>query len=138
MKKIVFGFLLNIFILNTVLLAFSGIKLPSDFMYWWTVMGLLSIAISLHKPFLKFLTVKRNFLTVWFASAILLGFTMYVLNLVIPGFVIGNSFIKGSDVGVLIIQDINLDMIFTLVISSLFSCAVVSLMVLLKGGDSDE
>ena len=101
-------------------------------------MGILSITIMLHKPFLKFLTIKKNFFTVLFSSAILLGFAMYVLNLFIPGFVIGPSFIKGMDFGVLVIQDINLDMIFTLVISSLLTSSIVSLMVLLKSGDSDE
>ncbi|HVX93050.1 MAG TPA: hypothetical protein VHA74_02975 [Candidatus Dojkabacteria bacterium] len=138
MKKTVFSFLLNIFILNTTFLAFTGIKLPADFIYWWTVMGILSVVIALHKPFLKFLTVKRNFITVWFASAILLGFAMYVLNLFVPGFVIGHSFIKGMDLGIVTIQDINLDMIFTLVISSLLTSCVISVMEFLRSSDSDD
>lgn len=137
MKKLVFSFLLNILVISFVISIFKGINLPTDSIYALVVYCALSIGIMLHKPVLKFLTVKINILTFWLAASIISLGVFYLLVTFLPGLEISESVIKQMNFGAVTIESFKLDMMLTMISSVLMSSFIAAVMETLKKPTED-
>ena len=132
MKKYIYSFFLNILVFSFVFSIFLGIKLPKDLMYAVALYIILSIAVLLHKPFLRFLTVKINFLTYWLCVTLLLVGTFFALDSFLPGFTVVTTVIKAMDFGTIKIATITMNKILTIVFASMSIAFVSAIMEFLK------
>ncbi|HRI06025.1 MAG TPA: hypothetical protein PLV59_03730 [Candidatus Dojkabacteria bacterium] len=136
MKKFFFSLFLNIVIFIAVESIFVGFELPSDFMYLVMSLVALSLAVMLHRPVLKFLTVKINFLTYLVTVFLLVGGTLYGLELFVPSLYINSSSFEAVNLQVITINAFEVSQIGTLIGVALVSSFISALLESLKkGGD---
>lgn len=136
MKKFFFSLFLNIVIFIAVESTFVGFELPSDFMYLVMSLVALSLAVMLHRPVLKFLTVKINFLTYLVTVFLLVGGTLYGLELFVPSLYINSSSFEAVNLQVITINAFEVSQIGTLIGVALVSSFISALLESLKkGGD---
>lgn len=132
MKKFVFSLLLNILILYFVFNTFKSVTIPTDLLYLISVYVGLSLGIMLHRPLLKFLTVKINILTYLLSASIIALGVMYGLVTFLPGFEVGETIIKGFNIGALSISTFKLDSMMTMVSVAVVASLISSIMETLK------
>ncbi|MCK9368384.1 hypothetical protein M0R04_00170 [Candidatus Dojkabacteria bacterium] len=135
MKKYIYTFFLNILVFSFVFKLFTGIKLPKDLMYVGAAYIILSLAVLLYRPFLKFLTVKINFITFWLCVSLLLIGTFFALDSFLPEFHIVTTTIKAMDLGTIKIAAIEMNKILTIVFTSMSIAFVSAIMEFLKRND---
>lgn len=137
MKKFFFSLFLNIVIFIAVESVFIGFELPTDFMYLLMSLFALSVAVMLHRPILKFLTVKINFLTYFVTAFLLVGGTLYGLELFVPSLYINSSSFEAVNLQIITINAFEVSQIGTLIGVALVGSFVSALLESLKKS-SDE
>lgn len=137
MKKFFFSLFLNIVIFIAVESGFVGFELPTDFMYLVMSLIALSVAIMLHRPVLKFLTVKINFITYFVTAFLLVAGTLYGLELFVPSLYINSSSFEAVNLQVITINAFEVSQIGTLIGVALVSSFLSALLESLKKS-SDE
>ncbi len=95
-KKFLFGLFLNMMVFSFVCLVTKAIVLPSDMLYLFASLLIVSGAMMLFEPVLKFLTVRRNFLTQWLMMSVFVFLAVYLLNSIMPMFTV-QSFATRSE-----------------------------------------
>lgn len=137
MKKFFYSLILNVLAISSVSLLFDGFKLPTDSLYWWIVMIAFACSIMAHKPFLKFLTVKVNFLTYWLSAGLILFGVMIGLTVIMPDFFVTNSLVKGYDFGVINIKEFEMNRYVVMASVSFLSSLIVVILDSLSKGSSE-
>ncbi|MBI2356445.1 phage holin family protein [Candidatus Dojkabacteria bacterium] len=137
MKKFFFSLFLNIVIFIAVSNVFDGFSLPTDFMYLLGSLLILSFAVMLHRPVLKFLTVKINFLTYLLTVFLLVGGALYALELFVPSLYINSSAFKEVNLQVITINAFKVSQIGTLLGVAFVSSFVSALLESLKRSSDD-
>lgn len=132
MKKYIYSFFLNILILILTFNVFDGVKFSSDLLYIVSSYVAFSLAMLFYKPILKFLTIEVNLITYWLCVSILLAGVFFALLQFMPGFEIGESVIKGIDLGAIKIAALNMNTTFTIIAASVFAGIISSIMEFLK------
>jgi hypothetical protein len=135
MKKTVYSILLYILAFTFSMSFFSGVQLPSEPLYWLATVVIFAVVVLLHRPVLRFLTVKINFVTFLLSASLLSIGAFYALELVMPGFFIGVSSFDGISTGTVTINSFELTKVVTIVASSFVYGMVCSLMETLKGSE---
>lgn len=137
MKKFFYSLFLSILIFITVDHSFSGLTLPTDILYRWGTLLALSFGVMLHKPILKFLTVKINFLTYFVTVFLLIAGVIYGLEIFIPNLYIESSSFEGFDMQVLTINAFNVSAFGTLLGFSMVSAIISGVLEFLKRSSED-
>lgn len=137
MKKYIYSFLLNILVFSFVLSIFKGVSLPSEITYAVFSLFIFSFAVLLHRPFLRFLTVKINFVTYWLSVALLVFGTFFLLQSIMPGFSISNTVISEMDFQVIKISSFEMNPLLTMIFASIFAAFVSGIMEFLQGRAED-
>jgi len=128
MRKYIYSILLYILVFISVSGFFSGIKFPDDIIYHLMVLGGLSFGLLIGRPLLRFLTVSRNFLTLWFAFSLLILGIMYAFDIFIPGFTVVSSNFKKISSDMISIASFSLNSIMTMIFYALTSGMMCALM----------
>ncbi len=134
MKKFIYNYLIIVLAINSVALSFDGITLPKDIIYWFITMTAFAVAVLMHKPLLKFLTVKINFLTYLVASTILLFGVMVGLSYIMPEYYISATTIDGLTFGVLTIERFTMNTYISVAFASFISVLLVVILDSLNKG----
>lgn len=132
MKKFIFSLLLNILILSFVFNIFKGVVLPTDLLYSFLVYISISLAIMLHKPLLKFMTVKINVITYVLSASIISIGLMYALITFLPGFEIVETVVNEMHFGAITISSLVLDSMMTMISVAVVASLISSIMETLK------
>lgn len=75
-------------VFSFVCLVTKSIVLPSDTLYLLVSLTVVAFAIILYEPVLRFLTVRKNFLTQWVMSSVFIFVAVYLLNTLMPMFTV--------------------------------------------------
>ncbi len=137
MKKFFFSLFLNIIIFIAVSNTFEGFQLPSDFMYLVGTLIALSFAIMLHRPVLKFLTVKINFLTYFVTAFVIVAGVLYALELFVPTLYINSSAFDEVNLQIITINAFQVSQFGTLIGVSLVASFLSALLESLKKSSDD-
>lgn len=105
MKETIKNLFVYIFIFYMVLSIFPGIILPINIAYVLATLIVLSLGMMIAKPFLTFLTVKVNFITMFLVGSLLIFGTMFLLESLMPGFEIEKEMFSGFNFGSIVIQE---------------------------------
>ena len=105
MKETVKNIFVYIFIFFLVLSIFSGIVLPENVIYILATLVVLSLAMMIAKPFLTFLTIKVNFITLFLVGSLLIFGSMFLLESLMTGFVVETTMFTGITFGSILIND---------------------------------
>ncbi len=132
MKKGVFDLVLYILSFVFVLLFFSNVILPDDFVYLTSTLLVIGLGVVMAKPILNFLTVKVVFLTRLVASTLILLGVFYALETFMPGFFVESLVFQETDLGWLSLKSFEFDKIGGMVLLSFATSLVSSLVKLLQ------
>jgi uncharacterized membrane protein YvlD (DUF360 family) len=135
MKKTIYSILLYILAFSFSIEFFNGVSLPGEPLYWLATVVIFAIVVLLHKPVLKFLTIKINFVTFWLAAAILSAAAFYTLELIMPDFIVGVSSFEGLSTGSVTINSFELTELATMFVASFVYGGICSLMETLRGNE---
>ncbi len=130
-KNLLLFFLISFF--TTTL--FSGIVMPEIVLYFIATLFVLSMGIIMTEPFLKFLTIKINFLTYWLMSSIILTGITFLLKIFMTGFFVENSKFSGISLDFLVISGFEISSIFTIILFSILTAFVGTLFYVLEKSD---
>jgi len=111
---------------NTV--VFKSFALPIDMIYFLGASLLFTITIVLHRQVLGFLTVRPVFLTRFIIISLLLGIIFFVMESILPGFMIEAFTMKKLSLGIVDINSIELPKYLALGLIAMFDGFVASLM----------
>lgn len=75
-------------VFSFVCLVTKAIVLPTDTVYLLVSLLVVAVAVMLFEPVLRFLTVRKNFLTQWVMSSLFVFVAIYLLNSLMPMFVV--------------------------------------------------
>lgn len=125
MKKFLYNYIIIVLAINAVALSFDGITLPKDLIYWFITMTAFAVAVMMHKPLLKFLTVKINFLTYLLSASVILFGVMVGLSFIMPEYYISSTTIEGLTFGVLTIEPFVMSTYVSVAFASLISVLIV-------------
>jgi hypothetical protein len=130
--KNMFLFLL-IFYFSTSI--FTGIVMPEKPLYIFATLFVLSIAVLMTEPFLKFLTIQINFLTYWLMSSIILTGISFLLRIFMTGFFVENSEFAGLSLSFVEINGFVLNPILTILVFSVTSGIISTVFYVLEKSD---
>lgn len=105
MKETVKNLFVYIFIFFLVLSVFKGIVLPENLAYLLATLVILSLAMMIAKPFLTFLTIKVNFITLFLVGSLLIFGCMFLLDSLMTGFSVETEMFSGVTFGSIVIND---------------------------------
>ncbi len=105
MKETVKSLFVYIFIFFLVLSVFKGIVLPENLAYLLATLVILSLAMMIAKPFLTFLTIKVNFITLFLVGSLLIFGCMFLLDSLMTGFSVETEMFSGVTFGSIVIND---------------------------------
>jgi len=105
MKETVKNLFVYILIFFIVLSVFRGIVLPENLAYLLATLIILSFAMMIAKPFLTFLTIKVNFITLFLVGSLLVFGCMFLLDSLMTGFSIESEMFRGVTFGSIVIKD---------------------------------
>lgn len=105
MKETIKNLFVYVLIFFLVLSMFTGIVLPTNMAYLLATLVILSLAMMIAKPFLTFLTIKVNFVTLFLVGSLLIFGCMFLLESLMTGFTIGNEMFTGVTFGSIVIKD---------------------------------
>lgn len=105
MKETVKNLFVYIFIFFLVLSVFKGIVLPENLAYLLATLVILSLAMMIAKPFLTFLTIKVNFITLFLVGSLLIFGCMFLLDSLMTGFSVEAEMFSGVTFGSIVIND---------------------------------
>lgn len=111
----------------------KGIVLPENGLYFAATLFILTFTILIAEPFLKFLTVKVNFLTMFLMSSVLLIGVFFLLKLFMTDFYINEYSFEEMTIGTLRITSFIVKPTLTIIAASLTSAFLCSTF---KGLDS--
>lgn len=127
MKETVKNLLLYVLVFYFVISSFAGIVLPTNLAYVLATLMILSLAMMIAKPFLSFLTIKVNFLTLFLVGAILVFGSMFLLESLMPGFSIETTSFSGINFGSIVVKDFEMIPLVTMVSVGVVGSLVCSL-----------
>ncbi len=132
MKKF-FRNLIQFLLISYVILGlFDGIVLPTNPLYLFATLLVLSTGMLMVSVILKFLTIKENFLTTLVMSfLIVLGF-FFLLDFFMTGFYIEDSTFNGFDLGSLILNSMDMTPTITMIVASICASFLVSTLSVLE------
>lgn len=110
-----------------ILTLFEGVILPDNVVYVLATLIILSLVMMLAKPFLTFLTVKVNFLTMFLVGSILLFGSMFLLESLMPGFYVEEGVFSGFNFGSIVIREFEMTPIISMVCVSVAGSFMCSL-----------
>lgn len=119
LKKTAYKIFLNFVIFGFIVSLFPSIKLPSDFLYWFGVMMIVSITVMLYENLLMFLTVKKNYLTSLVSISLIAALFLYILSLFAPGFEVNQMSVETANISFITIEPFSLNEIGIIIICSL-------------------
>lgn len=125
-KRFLFNILLYMMIFSFVCMITKSIVLPVDTVYLFVSLLVVACSIMLYEPVLRFLTVKRNFLTQWVMSSVFVFISIYLLNSLMPMFTV-QTFATKSE-----FLQLALSGTMTMVFVSILTGFVCSLFTILK------
>lgn len=125
-------FLLIFFFTSTI---FSGIIMPEITLYFFATLFVFSMGVMMTDPFLKFLTIKINFLTYWLMSTIILTGITFLLKIFMTGFFIEKSEFSGASFDFLEVTGFEINPIFTIILFSVVSALVSTIFYSLEKSD---
>lgn len=108
--------------------VFKAFQYPSDPIYFLAAGVIFSTGIILHKQLLGFLTVKEVFITRFITISLLVGVVMFILQTVLPGFVISGINFAATNAGFITFNGLTLNPILSICVIALFDGLVASLM----------
>jgi len=120
MKETIRDLLLYLLVFYLVVSIFSGITLPVNLAYVLASLFVLSLAMMMAKPLLSFLTVKVNFLTLFLVGGILIFGATFLLESLMPGFVIEAATFEGFTLGSIVVNGFDMIPLVTM------ACVAVS------------
>ena len=109
--------------------------MPDNAIYYIATLFVLSTAIMITKPFLKFMTIKINFLTYFLMSTLLLVGVFFLLKVFMTGFFIQTSSFNGINWDFLQINGFDMIPILTIGLTSILSAFLSSLFYTLEKKD---
>lgn len=132
MKKF-FRNLIQFLLISYVILGlFDGIVLPTNPLYLFATLLVLSTGMLMVSVILKFLTIKENFLTTLVMSfLIVLGF-FFLLDFFMTGFYIEDSTFNGFELGNLIFNSMEMTPTVTMIVASICTSFLVSTLSVLE------
>mgnify|MGYP006910665151 CR=1 FL=1 len=125
-------FLLIFFFTTSI---FTGIIMPEISLYFFSTLFVLSMSVMMTEPFLKFLTIKINFLTYWLMSTLILIGISFLLKIFMTGFFIENSQFAGVSFNFLEIKGFEINPILTIILFSIVSGIISTLFYVLEKSD---
>lgn len=135
MRKTVYSILLYILVFSFTMSFFNGVSLPVDPIYWVATAITFAAVVMLHRPVLRFLTVKINFVTFLLSASLLSIGAFYILELFMPEFMVEASTFSGFNAGTVTVSAFEFTRLTTIIVSSLVFAALCALMESLKGSD---
>ena len=114
---------------------FTGIVMPEITLYYLATLLVLSMGVMMTDPFLKFLTIKVNFLTHWLMSSIILTGITFLLRIFMIGFFIEISEFSGASFDFLEINGFEITPILTIILFSVLSALISSIFYALGKSD---
>jgi hypothetical protein len=93
------------------------------------------MGVMMTEPFLKFLTIKINFLTYWLMSSILLIGITFLLRIFMTGFFVEESQFTGANFDFLQINGFEINPILTIVLFSVVSAMISTIFYSLEKSD---
>ncbi len=128
MKQFIKSLLAYFFILFFVISMFNkGMILPKDTIYFIITLLVLTLTIMIVEPFLKFLTIKSNFLTFFIMSSLLLIGVFFLLKLFMTGFYINQFTFEGLVLGSIQIKNFIVSPVVTIVATSVATGLISSI-----------
>ena len=127
MKETLRNLLLYVMVFYFVVSLFTGIILPINLLYVLATLVVLSLAMMISKPLLTFLTVKTNFLTLFFVGSLLVFSSMLLLESLMPGFGVEKDVFTGVTFGSLVVNDFEMSPMATMAGSSVVGAFLCSL-----------
>ncbi|MDX9739045.1 MAG: hypothetical protein RBT33_01640 [Candidatus Dojkabacteria bacterium] len=132
MKKFIRNLIQFMLISYVILGLFDGIVLPTNPLYIFATLLILSIGMLMVSTILKFLTIKENFITTFvMSSLIVLGF-FFLLDFFMTGFYIESSTFNGFDLGSLILNSMEMTPVVTMTVASVCASLLVSILSVLE------
>jgi hypothetical protein len=121
-KRFLFDLLLNMIIFSFVVVLTRSVVLPIDTIYLLISLLVVGAAALMYDPILRFLTVKKNFLTQWVVVSVFVFLAVYLLNSLMPmftvqGFATKSEFLQLSLSGTMTIAFVS---VFMGLLSSIF------------------
>jgi len=108
LKKTIYEILLSALIFTFVVNLIKGVVLPTNMMYLFLTLIVVAFAVVLHYSVLRFLTVKRSFLSEWISVSILVFIALYLLDLVMPEFRAEGYDLATQDLGFIVLASVTL------------------------------
>lgn len=130
--KNTFLYLLIFFFTSNI---FTGIVMPEITLYFISTLFVLSMGSMMTEPFLKFLTIKVNFLTYWLLSSMLLTGITFLLKIFMTGFFVEKSEFTGASFDFLEVSGFEITPIFTIILFSVISGLIGTLFYVLEKSD---
>lgn len=128
MKQFLKSLLANFFILFFVISLFKeGIILPETSLYLFATLIILTMTVLIASPLLKFLTIKRNFITHFIITALLLVGVFFLLKIFMTGLYINSYTFESLSVATVQISSFTVDPVLTIVSVSLLSSLICSI-----------
>jgi hypothetical protein len=109
--------------------------MPEIPLYVFATLFVLSIAVLMTEPFLKFLTIQINFLTYWLMSSIILTGMSFLLRIFMTGFFVENSEFAGLSLSFVEINGFVLNPILTILVFSVTSGIISTVFYVLEKSD---
>jgi uncharacterized membrane protein YvlD (DUF360 family) len=110
----------------------EGFRTSDQLSHWIMMCVLFSIALSLTKPLIKFLTLPTKFFFYWIVGAALSFGAFYGMKFLLPGISFSETVIDGKSLGIVSINPATLSPTLTMIIGSLYASAVKSVLYWLK------
>lgn len=128
MKQFIKSLLANFFILFFVVSLFKdGIVLPKISLYLFATLLILTMTVLIASPLLKFLTIKRNFITHFIITTLLLIGVFFLLKTFMTGLFINSYTFKELTFASLQINSFTVNPVLTIVSVSLLSSLICSI-----------
>lgn len=108
-NKTVFNFLLLALLFHFVVVVFDLAEISKSLIPWVWAAGGIAIANLMTKPALKFLTVKRSFVTEFIATVIITTLALFALDLLVPGIDVKGGKFGPIDLEILTIKSFKVD-----------------------------
>ncbi len=118
----------NMLTAHFVITVFKGINIPANMMYLTATLVMLSLSVFLSEKILKFLTIKVNFVTNFLMTSILVLGIFYILQMLMPGFEIGEYVFEGLSSGQLVIHSFTVTPIITMILCSVAFSLISSIL----------
>ena len=123
-KLILVGMLVLFFVLS---LFGDAFQLPDSFLYLFLTLLAGGIGLLVACPILNFLTIKCNFITFLLMGTLLLTAILYLMNLVMTGFVVNEFMFQGLQLGSLQINEFNVIPIVSIAVASLLTSFITAI-----------